>query len=471
MINHLRTRITILMIIAALISVITIGVISNITLFSKFDEYLSKEKENRIEEVINFIEESYKVDKWTEKTKDNIELSPMVEGFDLLIRDNKGDIILSKKMNKSFINDHMMGKGMGMGMMRGRNSNFENSTGDNYKVDNISLEANGENIGTLQIGYYNSLVVGSQEVEFTKGINQSILYAAIISIVVAIILGIYFSRFISKPIIDVKETTNELSKGNLDTSVKTRSKITEINQLTSSINYLKESLNSENILRKQLTSDISHELRTPLAILKSHIEAIQDGIWELNDERLLVFQKEVDRLILLVEQIKFLNNIKEHNISLNLEKLDFEKIVQEVNEGFEIEYLRKNITLVKNLEQNIYVLGDEYRLKQVIINLFSNGIKFTNNNGRIDIEIFKENDYGVFQISNTGEGISKEDLPYIFERLYRTDKSRNRDKGGSGLGLSIVKELVNAHNGQVKVNSEIGKKTVFTVYIPLYTTN
>jgi len=143
--------------------------------------------------------------------------------------------------------------------------------------------------------------------------------------------------------------------------------------------------------------------------------------------------------------------------------------VQEVNEGFEIEFLRKNITLVKNLEQDIYVLGDEDRLKQVIINLFSNGIKFTNNNGRIDIEIFKENDYGVFQISNTGEGISKEEIPYIFERLYRTDKSRNRDKGGSGLGLSIVKELVNAHNGQVKVNSEIGKKTVFIIYIPLAT--
>lgn len=471
MINHLRTRIIILMIIAALISVITIGIISNITLFNKFDQYLSEEKEDRIEEVIEFIEESYRAEGWTANTQEIIELSPMTEGFDLLIEDNQGNIVISKRINKNSMHEHMMGNGMGMGMMWGRNSNFSQNTGDNYKVDEIKLTSNGDNIGTVQIGYYNSLVVGSEEIEFTKGINQSIIYAAIISIVVAVILGIYFSKFISRPIIQVKDTTNELSKGNLKTSVKTRSKITEINQLTSSINYLKESLNSEHILRKQLTSDISHELRTPLAILKSHIEAIQDGIWELNEERISVFQKEVERLILLVEQIKFLNNIKEHKITLDLEKISLDKVTEEIIDGFEIEFIRKNMNVSTDLDYNIFILADRNKLKQIIINLFSNAIKFTDDKGEVNIKVYNNDRYGIFEISNTGEGIPKEDLPYIFERLYRIDKSRNRNKGGSGLGLSIVKELVKAHNGEVEARSEIGKNTVFKIYIPLYNTN
>lgn len=461
MFNHLRSRITILMIIAALISVITIGIISNITLFNKFDEYLGKEKENRVDEVIKLIKENYKKDGWSQKTSENIKLSHLVKEFDILIRDEQNDIFLSQKRNSnSNIHEHMMNNQMGMGM------SSENS--DDYIVEKKDLEYNDKKIGELEIGYSDSLVIGSREIEFTREINKSIIYSAIISILVAILLGIYFSKFISKPIIEVKNTTNELEKGNLDISVKGRSKIKELNQLTASINYLKESLKTENNLRKRLTSDISHELRTPLTILKSHIEAVQDGIWEMDKDRIEIFSKEVDRLILLVEQLKFLNNIRERKISIDTGKVDLSKISNEVLKGIEIGFVRKNIVITKNIMENIFISADRDKMKQIIINLFSNAIKFTPENGEVSITIYKENGFGIFKLKNSGEGIDVNDLPHVFERLYRTDKSRNRDKGGSGLGLAIAKEIVEAHGGEISVKSNKNSFTEFEVQIPLY---
>lgn len=455
MLNHLRGRITILMIVASLIAVITIAIISNITLSSKFDEYLTSQKQNRVDDVVDLIKNSYRENNWDKSEIQNIKFSPVAKGFDILVKNNHGDVILSITRNNSNMHEHMMDM---MGM--------DSDSGDNYVVKKIDLKENDKKIGEIEIGYSDSLVVGNREVEFIKEINKSILYSAIISIIVAISLGVYFSKFISKPIIDVKNTTNELSHGNLDISVESRSKIEELNQLTASINYLKESLKTENKLRKRLTSDISHELRTPLSILKSHMEAISDGIWELDKERINIFQKEIDRLILLVEQLKLLNNIREHKMKLELSKIDLNSMIEEIMDGFEISFTKKHIKLESNLKEDVYVLADNNKIKQVLINLFSNAVKFTPKNGKVNIYLDNDNKYGIFKIKNTGEGIDKKDMAHVFERLYRTDLSRNRDRGGTGLGLSIVKEIIEAHDGYVKVESEKEEWTEFIIALP-----
>ncbi|WP_130807855.1 sensor histidine kinase [Senegalia massiliensis] len=455
MLNHLRGRITTLMIVASLIAVITIAIISNITLSNKFDEYLTSQKQNRVDDVVDLIKNSYRENNWDKSEMKNMKFSPVAKGFDILVKNNEGDVILSITRNNSNMHEHMMDM---MGM--------DSDSGNNYVVKKIDLQEDNKKIGEIEIGYSDSLVVGDREIEFIKEINKSILYSAIISIIVAILLGVYFSKFISKPIIDVKNTTNELSHGNLDISVESRSKIEELNQLTASINYLKESLKTENKLRKRLTSDISHELRTPLAILKSHMEAISDGIWELDKERINTFQKEIDRLILLVEQLKLLNNIREHKMKLELSKIDLNPMIEEIIDGFEISFKKKNIKLENNLKESVCVLADNNKIKQVLINLFSNAVKFTPQNGKVNIYLDDDNNYGMFKIKNTGEGIDKKDMVHVFERLYRTDLSRNRDRGGTGLGLAIVKEIIESHDGYVKVESEKGKWTEFIIALP-----
>ncbi|MGO1368867.1 MAG: ATP-binding protein [Senegalia sp. (in: firmicutes)] len=454
MFNHLRARITILMIIATLISVITISIISNITLSNSFYEYLTSQKQNRVDEIVDLIKNNYNEDGLDEREIENMKYSPLAKGFDILVKDNEGNIILAIERKNSNMHDHMM--------------NMMGNDEKNYIVKTIDLEKNNQKIGELEIGYSDSLVVGNRELEFTRDINKSIIYSAIISIFVAISMGLYFSKFISKPIIEVKNTTNELSHGNLDISVQTRSKIKELNELTASINYLKESLKTENNLRKRLTSDISHELRTPLTILKSHIEAVQDEIWEMDKDRIEIFRKEVDRLILLVEQLKFLNNIRERNILINIEKVNLEKISNEVLKNIEIGFIRKNIRIKKNINENIFISAENDKMKQIIINLLSNSIKFTPEDGQVFINIYKENGFGIFKLKNSGEGIDKNDLPHVFERLYRTDKSRNRDRGGTGLGLAIVKEIVEAYGGNIEVESVENEFTEFIISIPLY---
>jgi len=442
------------MIIATLISVITISIISNITLSNSFYEYLTSQKQNRVDEIVDLIKNNYNEDGLDEREIENMKYSPLAKGFDILVKDNEGNIILAIERKNSNMHDHMM--------------NMMGNDEKNYIVKTIDLEKNNQKIGELEIGYSDSLVVGNRELEFTRDINKSIIYSAIISIFVAISMGLYFSKFISKPIIEVKNTTNELSHGNLDISVQTRSKIKELNELTASINYLKESLKTENNLRKRLTSDISHELRTPLTILKSHIEAVQDEIWEMDKDRIEIFRKEVDRLILLVEQLKFLNNIRERNILINIEKVNLEKISNEVLKNIEIGFIRKNIRIKKNINENIFISAENDKMKQIIINLLSNSIKFTPEDGQVFINIYKENGFGIFKLKNSGEGIDKNDLPHVFERLYRTDKSRNRDRGGTGLGLAIVKEIVEAYGGNIEVESVENEFTEFIISIPLY---
>lgn len=274
------------------------------------------------------------------------------------------------------------------------------------------------------------------------------------------------SKLFLKPIEKITEAANKIRQGKLDTKVEMTNNIVELNELSNSINHLSQSLRHQDLLRKRLTSDISHELRTPLTILQGYIEALSDGIWEPTEEKLNICKNEVTRLIKLVNQLKHLTDIEKHQLNLDIQQYSLSEVLNEIIESYKPQFIEKRVRLDGNIKEGIQIWGDQDKIKQAIVNLISNALKFTNTGGSVGINILEYKNDVEIKIKDTGIGIDKEDLPYIFERFYRSDVSRNRKTGGSGIGLTITKNLIEAHGGSITVESERNKGSIFKIRLP-----
>jgi two-component system, OmpR family, sensor histidine kinase BaeS len=253
--------------------------------------------------------------------------------------------------------------------------------------------------------------------------------------------------------------------GNLKARSSEKTNINEINQLTEAINNLGDSLQQQETLRKRLTADMAHELRTPLATLQSHMEAMLDGIWELDSQRLKVCYDEIMRVNRMVKDLEKLAKYESEKLNLDKTKFDLVDLVQQIVLNFEPEFVNKGVRNIFSGE-NEMVEADRDKISQVIINLIENSLKFTPAGGWVEISIDGDNESVEVSIKDSGIGIPEEDLPYIFERFYRADRSRHRISGGSGIGLAIVRAIIEAHHGTVEVKSEVGKGTEFVVVLP-----
>lgn len=223
-------------------------------------------------------------------------------------------------------------------------------------------------------------------------------------------------------------------------------------------------------MRKEFVANVSHELRTPLTTIKSYTETLLDGALE-NKEYTMNFLKVIDseseRMTRLVKDLLQLSKLDYDNIQWNMKKMSIYKIASECVYRMNISAKQKNQTLIFNSDADIpEIMGDRDRIEQVVVNILSNAIKYTPENGKIEVELSTENDKVVIKVADTGIGIPKEDLPRLFERFYRVDKARSRMLGGTGLGLSIARQIVEAHKGSIKINSEYGQGTQVFISLP-----
>lgn len=217
--------------------------------------------------------------------------------------------------------------------------------------------------------------------------------------------------------------------------------------------------------KKRLVTDFSHEIRTPLAALSSHLEALVDGIWQPTRDRLLACHEEVERLGRLVSELHRLARYDANEDVLQRSTFDLTELVQRIVTRHEADITSKELQVTvrgKATEMN----ADKDKMTQVVVNLLTNSIKYTHEGGKVDIAISDDHDSVGLSIWDNGCGIATVDLSRIFERFYRADLSRSRDTGGSGLGLSIVKSIVEAHGGRISVSSELGVGTEFIVVMP-----
>jgi signal transduction histidine kinase len=211
-----------------------------------------------------------------------------------------------------------------------------------------------------------------------------------------------------------------------------------------------------------MTSDMAHELRTPLATLQSHIEAFMDKIWEPDEKRLGMVHEEILRLTGLIKELSDLSIIEGEEIKINKSQVNLSKLIRNIIEKYQPMFIGKNITANIAVENDVVLEADENHLNRIFINLISNAYKYTNENGNLYISLIKLSGFIQVTVEDTGIGIPEEDIKYVFERFYRSDLSRNRGTGGTGIGLTIAKSLIEANQGKISIESVEGKGTKVT---------
>lgn len=287
----------------------------------------------------------------------------------------------------------------------------------------------------------------------------------IISIVFAAIAGIILAGKISVPVKAATRAAKDIAQGNYNNRINTDICTMELSELGNAVNHMAESLDNQEMLRRRLTSDVAHELRTPVANVSSNIEAIIEGALEPTNERLSSCYNELERITGIITELEKLRQIEGENMILHIGHVDIYELAKEVKLIFENEMSKKNIRC-DIIGEHIDVCVDKDKMSQVLNNLISNAVKYTDNYGNIQITVIQENENVVITVEDNGCGIDDNDIPYIFERFYRTDKSRNRSTGGAGIGLTITRAIVQLHGGTIHVESKKGVGSLFKVTIP-----
>lgn len=287
----------------------------------------------------------------------------------------------------------------------------------------------------------------------------------IISIVFAAIAGIILAGKISVPVKAATRAAKDIAQGNYNNRINTDICTMELSELGNAVNHMAESLDNQEMLRRRLTSDMAHELRTPVANVSSNIEAIIEGALEPTNERLSSCYNELERITGIITELEKLRQIEGENMILHIGHVDIYELAKEVKLIFENEMSKKNIRC-DIIGEHIDVCVDKDKMSQVLNNLISNAVKYTDNYGNIQITVIQENENVVITVEDNGCGIDDNDIPYIFERFYRTDKSRNRSTGGAGIGLTITRAIVQLHGGTIHVESKKGVGSLFKVTIP-----
>ncbi len=290
-----------------------------------------------------------------------------------------------------------------------------------------------------------------------------VLMVQLLGLIVAFVVAYILTRQIVKPVRKMRDAAKSIAAGNFSARIPVTSK-DEIGQLSETFNSMTESLSELEDMRSSFISDVSHELRTPMTIISGFVEGILDGTVpeESREKYLSTVLEEVKRLSRLVSELLEASRLEQGKVELKKESVDINRLLLETVFANEQRVAEKEINLDMKLDDNTpHAFADKDSIKRVLINLIDNAIKFTPDGGNIWLVTLLKNKKVYVSIKNSGEGIGHEDIKHIWERFYKTDKSRSNDKKGTGLGLHIVKTIIAQHGGDICAQSEEGKSTTF----------
>ncbi|WP_298838015.1 sensor histidine kinase [Clostridium sp.] len=449
--QSIRKRLSIILVCTSILALFLATLFVNIAISKTFNKYLVEIQTKRDTGIVTYLETIYKKNaKWSKTSGIEITHEAYMSNYCLTLKDINKKVVWGMNAND---------------IINNTNNSMPHKSSGVYTLRTLQIKYKNKIVGYVDIGQNGPVLLTSDDVNFKTSINKSIILSIVLSLLITILISLIISKQFSNPLRQVSEISVDLSNGNYNARSYDRSTILELENLRNSINSLGENLKHQDTLRKRLISDISHEIRTPLNILQNNFEAMIDGIFPIDNKRLIYLNDEVIRFGKLIDNLNTLKQIEGEETVLNVEKISLKDILTLVQKEFEIISENKNIKMALKCSVNnqFYILGDTDKIKQVIINLLSNAVKFTQEQGEINITLKESDKKVILEIQDTGIGIKKDDLPYIFERLYRGDKSRHVVEG-SGIGLTIVRNILTLHNADIEVKSVEGKGSMFILY-------
>ena len=433
------------------VSLISIGVIVASIRFStnrEFDKFISNQYETELaEELTRYYE--------TNKTWDNVDQANLGRtaaqfgpqgdrSSNFSVTDANGIVVL-----ESFV--HKIGDTVGADILEG----------------STAIQVGEKTVGYLLIERPRDKR-DPMEDEFIKRLDLSLLFTAVGTVVLAFIFGSILSRTITRPIRELTKATHEMAGGKFGQQVPVRSR-DEIGELASSFNKMNNDLGRSFNLRKQMTADIAHELRTPLSLIIGHAEAVHDGVLPPSKENFEIIREEADRLEQLVNDLRTLSLADAGELSLEFQPVEINKLLGDIKTHYMIQFNQKRITLDLNpASVTLQADLDPIRFSQVLTNILDNALRYTPEDGRVVISSGQIENKIEITIQDSGEGVTPEEAAHLFDRFYRADTSRTRDReaGGSGLGLAIAKSIIEMHKGRIWAESEKGRGMKVVIQLP-----
>ena len=457
----LRTGIIFRFAVIVLAVIASISIAANFFISRQFEQYVMQQQNAQAEELADNLASQYSstTDSWNLDYVHGMGMYALDDGYIIKLYDRNGTILWDAE-NHDMTLCHQV-----MNMIDERMEKERPDMDGEIVTRQFVLTQAGQTVGYLDVRYYSPYYLDENAFQFISALNRILLIVGAVSLGGAILMGLLLANYIAAPVSRTVKMAKQISAGDYGARFQADIKTRELAELAQAVNQMAEDLEQQETLRKRLTSDVAHELRTPMANISSYLEMMIEHVWEPTQERLQSCYHELQRILGLVADLERLRQVEYENLQLKKTDVDLLELAQNVARQFGPQLAAKQQSYAVNGVHAV-VSADRDRVQQVITNLLSNAIAFTDEGGRIQISVEDCPDIGVIHVQDNGRGISQQDCKLIFERFYRTDQSRNRKTGGAGIGLAIVKAIVQAHNGEISVTSEPGKGSCFTVKLP-----
>jgi two-component system OmpR family sensor kinase/two-component system sensor histidine kinase BaeS len=341
--------------------------------------------------------------------------------------------------------------------------------GTRLQADDIargtSIILQGKQVGTIIVTPFNSPATPAGD--FLSSVSSSVLWAGIAAGIVALVMGSLLFFQITRPLRSLSDAALSIANGDLHQRAWAGNK-DEIGQVARTFNLMADKLQSYEAERQNMTADIAHELRTPLSVIQGNLEAMLDNVLPSSAKELALLHQETIFLNRLISDLRTLSLADAGQLNLHKYPIVLTELVDQVVDRLQLRIDEKEIDLWINIPTSLPVIQvDPERLSQVLTNLLDNVLRYTPSGTRVEIEADNTPESIRVKISDNGPGISNDELPKLFDRFWRAEKSRNRTTGGSGLGLAIVKQLITAHGGQVWAENLPGRGAQFCFTLPI----
>lgn len=336
---------------------------------------------------------------------------------------------------------------------------------DNLLDDAKAIEIGGEVVG-YAIATENSLQREPEEEAYVTRTNRVMVLAGFIAAFLALGVGALLARIYTRPLRELTLAAENVAKDQLGQQVPVRTQ-DELGILATQFNRMSEDLAVARQLRQQMTADIAHDLRTPLAVIAGYLEALRDGDLSPNNDRFDMMYQEAQLLERLVEDLRTLSLADAGELPLTRGEISTSDLLEAIRRSFEQKAAQQSIALTIEDGHADMIQVDFDRMSQVLGNLVSNALRYVKQGGQIALAARRLSNQVVLEVRDNGVGIDAQHLPHIFERFYRADRSRQEGVGESGLGLAIAKSIVEAHGGQIGVESQVGRGTTFRIALPI----